>query len=126
MDRELTAALGTPYYISPEQIRGKALDLKADIYSFGCTIYEFTSGKKPFTGSRPQELLPKHLGGAVPSLEAANRNITPEFSALVRSMLAKNPRERPDIEQFRRELQSLQIFKVPPTAPTDAAGRKMG
>jgi serine/threonine-protein kinase len=111
---------GTPSYMSPEQIRGKTLDLKADVYSFGCTIYELTSGRKPFTGTRPQELLSKHLGGQVPSLSAANRNVTPEFSALVVSMLAKNPRERPDIEQFRRELQAMQVFKVPPQPPGEA------
>jgi serine/threonine-protein kinase len=112
---------GTPSYLSPEQIRGKALTLKADIYSFGCTLYELTSGRKPFTGTRPQELLSKHLSGQVPSLEAANRNITPEFSALVKSMLAKEPGQRPDIEQFRRELKAMQVFKVPPKPPSEVA-----
>ena len=113
---------GTPSYMAPEQIRGKALSLKADIYSFGCTLYELTSGKKPYTGTRPQELLSKHLSSQVPSLEAANRNITPEFSALVRSMLAKDPRQRPDIEQFRRELNAMEVFKIRPKPPADAAG----
>ncbi len=112
---------GTPSYMSPEQIRGKALTLKADIYSFGCTLYELTAGKKPFTGTRPQELLSKHLTGQVPSLEAANRNVTPEFSALVRSMLSKDPKQRPDIEDFRRALQAMQVFKVTPKPP-DAGG----
>jgi serine/threonine protein kinase len=112
---------GTPSYMSPEQIRGKPVDEKADVYSFGCAVYEFVSGKKPFTGMTPQELLSKHLGGMVPSLEAANRNVTPEFSALVKNMLSKQPSERPTIDDFRRELQSGAIFKTPPKPPDTVA-----
>jgi len=105
---------GTPSYMSPEQIRGKVLDHKADIYGFGCTLYELVSGKKPFTAPRPNELLAKHLRGAPPWLETANHNITPEFAALVRDMLAKKPADRPDIERFQLEFSNLQVFKVQP------------
>jgi serine/threonine protein kinase len=110
---------GTPSYMSPEQIRGRALDEKADVYSFGCTVYELLSGKKPFTGMTPQELLSKHLGGVPPALEAANRNVTGDFGALIRKMLAKEPNQRPDMEQFRRELSSIEMFKAPPRPPTE-------
>ena len=61
---------GTRSYMSPEQIRGQALDERADLYSFGCTIYELVSGKPPFTGSTTAELLNKHLTTPPPSLQA--------------------------------------------------------
>ena len=56
-----TKVQGTRSYMSPEQIRGKSLDQRADIYSFGCTIHELVCGKTPFTGNSSNELLNKHL-----------------------------------------------------------------
>ena len=74
---------GTRSYMSPEQIRGKALDSRSDLYSLGCTIYELLSGKPPFTGSNANELLMKHIRSSPPTLESANNNVTPEFGGLV-------------------------------------------
>ena len=56
-----TKIQGTRSYMSPEQIRGQALDERADIYSFGCMIHELLGGKPPFTGATTSELLNKHL-----------------------------------------------------------------
>ncbi len=58
-----TKVQGTPSYMSPEQIRGEPLDIKADIYSYGCTLYELFTGKRPFTGMSTNELLNRHLRG---------------------------------------------------------------
>ena len=52
---------GTYSYMAPEQIRGQAVDERADIYSFGCMVYELITGKLPFTATSPAELLNKHL-----------------------------------------------------------------
>ena len=52
---------GTHSYMSPEQIRGQSLDVRADVYSFGCMVHEFFSGKPPFTANSPNELLQRHL-----------------------------------------------------------------
>ena len=82
---------GTKSYISPEQIRGQALDGRADLYSFACTIHEILSGKPPFTGTSANDLLTKHLESTPPSLEASNPNITTEFSQLIRRSLSKKP-----------------------------------
>lgn len=112
---------GTMSYMSPEQILGKPVDFKADVYSLGCTVYELVSGKKPYTGMTTKELLQKHLAGQIPSLEAANRNITPEFGALIRRTLAKKPEERPTLSDFRREVQSIAVFKVRPKPPGETA-----
>lgn len=108
---------GTRSYMSPEQIRGRPLSARSDMYSFGCMLYELVSGKPPYTGSNTNELLNKHLRAAVPSLEAANRNVTPQFGGLVRSMLAKDPDSRPEsLDQFLTEFRSAKVFKVPPVA----------
>ncbi len=82
---------GTLSYMSPEQIRCQALDERADVYSFGCVLYELVVGKPPFTGFNPSDLLNKHLSASVPSPLVANDNVTQDFADLVKSMMAKNP-----------------------------------
>ena len=81
--------------MSPEQIRCGALDQRADVYSFGCLLYELVAGAPPFTGSTQEELFGKHLKSAVPPLEAADGNVTADFANLVRRCLAKDPAARP-------------------------------
>jgi serine/threonine protein kinase len=109
---------GTRSYMAPEQIRGKALDQRSDIYSFGCMLYELCSGRLPFTGVSPEELLMKHLHAPVPLLAAANKNITPDFNDLVASMMAKNPSNRPGtMEDFLRHFHSLRVFRMQPKSP---------
>ena len=112
---------GTKSYIAPEQIRGSAVDQRADIYSFGCTIHELFAGKPPFTGNSPNELLKKHLKASPPSLEGLNENIAPGFAQLVRSCLAKDPASRPDsFEDFIVALRMNRVFKHPPRPPETA------
>ena len=109
---------GTRSYMSPEQIRGQALDERADIYSFGCTLYELLSGRPPFTGVSTNDLLTKHLRTPPPSLEASNRNVTSQFGQLVRRMLAKDPAARPQtMDDVVRELKSIPILKTVPAPP---------
>lgn len=116
-----TKIQGTRSYMSPEQIRGQALDERADIYSFGCMVHELVGGKPPYTGSSTNDLLTKHLRAAVPPLQASNRNVTDQFAALVRKMLAKAPAERPQsMNDVINELSVAKIFKVPPTVPQSA------
>ncbi|PQO29215.1 serine/threonine protein kinase [Blastopirellula marina] len=110
---------GTRSYMSPEQIRGAALDDRADIYSFGCTIFELISGKLPYTATSPDHLLDKHLRGGIPSLQAATDNITPEFSSLVERLMAKDPKQRPDtMSDVVRLLKNIKIYKIPPRKPS--------
>lgn len=108
---------GTRSYMSPEQIRGQVLDPRADLYSFGCVLYELLSGRPPYTGQNTNELLNKHLKAAPPPVQAANPNITPEFAQLLRRMIAKRPEDRPgSLDEFLREFRALrgQVFKNPP------------
>lgn len=112
-----TKVQGTRSYMSPEQIRGQALDERADLYSFGCMAYELLGGKPPFTGATTNELLNKHLRAPVPPLQASNQNVSDDFAQLARRMLAKKPEDRPEsMGEFLRELRGMQIHKVPPAA----------
>ena len=55
-------AIGTPYYISPEQVRGQVdVDIRADIYSLGATLYHMVTGQVPYGGETPTEVMRKHV-----------------------------------------------------------------
>ncbi len=109
---------GTRSYMSPEQIRGEALDGRADLYSLGCTFFELLAQKLPFTGNSANELLTKHLKSAPPVLESANHNVTPEFGELIRSAMAKKPSARPDsVVDFLTEIRRTRIFRKTPKRP---------
>ena len=87
-------AQGTRSYMAPEQIRRKVCDERTDIYSFGCVLYELCTGKPPFTGDTPNDLLNKHLSASIPSPIVHNDNVSREFADLVKSMMAKRPDDR--------------------------------
>ena len=111
---------GTRSYMSPEQILKKPLDARSDIYSFGCVLHELMSGKPPFTGATPNELLAKHVKGAIPTLAASNDRVTPEFVNLVHRMMAKAPEKRPQsMKDFLKELRKNRVYRtgMKPPAP---------
>ncbi len=116
---------GTPSYMSPEQIRGQALDIRADVYSFGCTAYHLAAGIPPYTGKNANELLNKHLKASPPSLTALNDNVTPGFAQLVRRALAKDPAERPQsMSDFLTALRMTKVFHRTPLPPEKAAANQ--
>jgi len=114
---------GTRSYMSPEQIRGATVDGRSDLYSLGCTVYEMLSGKPPFTGVSPNELLIKHLRSSPPTLESANRNVTPEFADLIRRTLSKKPSARPQsVADFLTEVRMTRMFRTTPKPPPASGG----
>ena len=115
-----TAIQGTHSYMSPEQIRGQVVDARADIYSFGCVAYELMSGKPPFTGNSPAELLQRHLRSKPPNLTVVDKNITPEFAAFVSRLMAKEPGDRPaNMKDVQMECRTQKIFYNPPKVTED-------
>lgn len=109
---------GTHSYMSPEQIRGQKLDPRADIYSFGCMLYEFFSGKPPFTANTPSELLQRHLSSKAPDLTVVDKNITPEFAKYAQSMMSKDPAARPpSMKEVMMEIKTQKIFYNKPQPP---------
>lgn len=113
-----TKTRGTRSYMSPEQIMGRAFDERADIYSFGCVLFELVAGKPPYTGNSPADLLKKHLVAQIPSAQVHNSNVTPEFNTLIRRMINKKPEDRPpSMWDFLKEFQSTRLFVKPPPPP---------
>jgi serine/threonine protein kinase len=109
---------GTHSYMAPEQIRGQALDARADIYSFGCMVHEFFVGKAPFTANSPTELLQRHLSSRPADITIADKNITPEFAKYVLSMMAKDPAARPvSMKDVMMEIKTQKIFYNRPQPP---------
>lgn len=82
--------LGTPFYMSPEQAQGKAVDRRADLYSLGVLFFEMLTGRKPFVASSVTQLLHKHIHEPVPALP---ESIT-VLQRLVNKLMAKRPEDR--------------------------------
>lgn len=109
---------GTRSYMSPEQIRGLKLDARSDVYSFGCVLFEIVTGKLPFTGESPNDLLRKHISAPIPSPLVANENVTLEFATLVRTMMEKKPADRPEtMWELLKTLRVTRIYKRQPRIP---------
>lgn len=89
------AIYGTPHTISPEQARAAALDIRSDLYSLGATLHHALAGRPPFDGDQPLTILLGHLEQPVPDLRACRPDLRRRTAALVRSLLAKDPAERP-------------------------------
>src|SRR5262249_45370267 len=106
-------AMGTRSYMAPEQIRGLPLDGRADIYGFGCTCYELTTGRPPFRGKDSHELLTKHITEKPLSPQVYYPDVTDEFGALVLRMLAKKKEDRPrDFHEILMALRTMRVYKT--------------
>ncbi|MBN1944249.1 MAG: serine/threonine protein kinase [Bradymonadales bacterium] len=92
---ERGAMLGTPAYMSPEQILGERVDHRCDIYSLGVLMFLMLTKRRPFVGNSPQETIQKHLYQEIPFLRPINPRVPERLEALVRCCLAKDRRERP-------------------------------
>jgi serine/threonine-protein kinase len=102
--------IGTPAYMSPEQIRGDELDARSDLYSLGALLFELVTGRQPFDGPTPISVLTQHTQAPVPSIGevAPQVQVSPGFEAVLRQALAKAPGDRyRDAEQMRGALEAL-------------------
>jgi tRNA A-37 threonylcarbamoyl transferase component Bud32 len=93
-DSEVTFAgqiLGTPVYMSPEQCRGEAADVRSDLYALGATLYTLLSGRKPFQGKTPAILIHQVVHEAPPPLRELIPEIPEGVAALVQRLMAKHP-----------------------------------
>ena len=100
--------LGTPKYVSPEQIKGEDPDARADLYSLGVVFYEMLVGTPPFVGDTDLATAMAHLNNRVPKVSARVRGVPPELDRLVSDLLAKDPKRRvPSAVVLRQRLDAL-------------------
>ncbi|HKM46065.1 MAG TPA: protein kinase [Terriglobales bacterium] len=91
---EAGVVMGTAGYMSPEQVRGMALDPRSDIFSFGAILYEMLSGKRAFHGETPADTMSSILKEEPPELSETNRNVSPALERIVHHCLEKSPEAR--------------------------------
>jgi serine/threonine protein kinase len=123
---ETGVALGTPNYMSPEQVRNKTVDRRSDVYSFGVLLFKLLTNRLPFSGE-PIQVAMAHCTepAPVPSVIAPAAGISPELDALVLRTMAKAPSER---HQSMRELEdalgAILHAEAPELAPAIKPPRK--
>jgi serine/threonine-protein kinase len=92
---EAGRAYGTPYYISPEQIRGEVhIDHRADLYSLGATWYHMVTGRVPFEGATPSAVMHKHLKEPLTPPDHLNTRLSAGCGAMIETLMAKNRDQR--------------------------------
>jgi eukaryotic-like serine/threonine-protein kinase len=122
-DMQLTrpgTTMGSVYYMSPEQVRGDTVDARSDLYSFGVTLYEMLTGRKPFQADTSYSVLNAQLNQAPTPPVELEPSISPEMNAIVLRALAKAPEQRfQTAEEFRNALKALREVPIAP-APAPA------
>jgi serine/threonine protein kinase len=113
--------MGTPLYMSPEQVEGKAVDCRTDIYSFGVTCYHMLAGHPPFQGDSPFEVALQHVRDEPKPLTDIRPDLPAALCAIVHKMMAKDPAGRyqtgrellKDIARLRESLSGQTAAELP-------------
>ncbi len=112
---EAGRAYGTPYYISPEQIRGEInIDFRADIYSLGATFYHAIVGRVPFEGSTPSAVMHKHLKEPLVPPDHLNTSLSSGVGEVIELMMAKKRDDRyPSTKELIIDLEAIARGEAP-------------
>ena len=117
---EVGVVMGTPAYMSPEQISGRALDHRTDIFSLGVVLYEMATGRRPFEGTSSAELISAILRDTPPPVTELRADLPGDLARIIRRCLEKDPRHRVqtarDVSNEFRDL-ARQASRRPPARP---------
>lgn len=127
--------MGTPLYMSPEQVQGQSVDPRSDIYSFGVTCYHILAGQPPFTGQNAFEVALKHVNEKPKSIAELRPDLPAELCQLVDRMILKDPAQRPQsgrevlkvLNNLRGQTTENTLAEIPmsvavPASPSPSAG----
>jgi eukaryotic-like serine/threonine-protein kinase len=114
--------IGTAAYMSPEQARGKAIDTRTDIFSFGVLLYEMLTGKKPFEGETPMDVIGAILGSEPEPIGDLLEDVSPDIERIINKLLRKDRDERYqtvkdvliDLRDVRKEMEFQHKLKLTP------------
>jgi serine/threonine-protein kinase len=114
-ETEAGKAYGTPYYISPEQIRGDLdIDFRADIYSLGATMYHMVTGRPPFDGDTPSAVMHKHLKTPLIPPDHINTALSAGIGEIIEVAMAKNRDDRyPSTTDMLEDLKAVRANQAP-------------
>lgn len=114
-ETEAGKAYGTPYYISPEQIRGEVdIDYRADIYSLGATMYHLVTGRPPFDGDTPSAVMHKHLKEHLIPPDHVNVALSAGISEIIEVAMAKDRKDRyASMEDMLEDLRAVRRGESP-------------
>ncbi len=111
---QIGITMGTPLYMSPEQVEGKPLDCRSDLYSFGVTCYQMLAGCTPFVGDTALAVAVQHMRKAPPPLEDRRPDLPAALCRVVHLMLAKDPQRRwQSPRELLRELYRIHLEYCP-------------
>ncbi len=117
-EAEAGKAFGTPYYISPEQIRGEVdVDARADIYGLGATLYHMVTGQVPFDGPNPSAVMHKHLKEDLTPPDHINKDLTNGLAEIIEVAMAKDRKKRyATAGDMQTDLEAVARGEAPPQA----------
>ena len=102
--------MGTPLYMSPEQVKGHVVDPRSDIYSFGVTCYHMLAGEPPFHGETPFDVALQHVQNEATPLGEVRPDLPPDLCDVVHRMMNKRPEDRyQTAREIRRDLTRLKL-----------------
>jgi serine/threonine-protein kinase len=107
---QIGVTMGTPLYMSPEQVEGRAVDPRSDIYSLGITAFHMLAGFTPFEGDTALAVALKHVNTPLPELHKIRPDVPADLCSLIQKMSAKSPDDRPqNAAELLRELRRIKI-----------------
>jgi serine/threonine-protein kinase len=127
-DERLTGAgmvIGTPSYMSPEQVSGEPIDGRSDVYALGCVLYEMLLGQPPFVGGSAEVLLKRQRIEKPPAIAPLRPSVTPRLQGALDRALAKLPGDRfQSAAEFATELEAIASEPIVPGAREAARPRR--
>jgi serine/threonine protein kinase len=115
--------MGTPAYMSPEQVSGRLLDHRSDIFSLGVLLHEMATGRRPFEGNSSAELISSILRDSPPFVSDVREDLPPDLARVIRRCLEKDPRHRVQTardvsNEFREMTRSVSRSSPTPASAT--------
>ena len=124
---ETGVAIGTPMYMSPEQVAGeKNLDARSDVYALACVLYEMLAGQPPFTGPTAESVIHQHMLAAPPIVTQLRPAVPPSVASALQRALSKAPADRfASVSQFAEALaRDGTVLDTPAALPSRGTRRR--